>query len=68
MKYDEEFNPADFVFTGLGREYALAFAERGASVVGKQKTLYFKLIILVQMQNRNALFYIQVQSRTHKHI
>uniref|UniRef100_A0AAQ4RN39 Hydroxysteroid (17-beta) dehydrogenase 4 n=1 Tax=Gasterosteus aculeatus aculeatus TaxID=481459 RepID=A0AAQ4RN39_GASAC len=33
MKYDEEFNPADFVFTGLGREYALAFAERGASVV-----------------------------------
>lgn len=24
-----------FLFTGLGREYALAFAERGASVVGK---------------------------------
>lgn len=23
------------LFTGLGREYALAFAERGASVVGK---------------------------------
>lgn len=28
-------------FTGLGREYALAFAERGASVVGKYKDVHF---------------------------
>lgn len=27
----------NFIFTGLGREYALAFAERGASVVGNVK-------------------------------
>ena len=32
----------NFVFTGLGRQYALQFAERGASVVGKAD---FKVIL-----------------------
>lgn len=30
-----------FISTGLGKEYALAFAERGASVVGKYGIFVF---------------------------
>lgn len=46
-------------FTGLGREYALAFAERGASVVGKYKDVHFMPLILridISFMNQISFF------------
>ena len=41
----------NFVFTGLGRQYALQFAERGATVVGKAdfKVIFINTCIALQM-------------------
>lgn len=60
-------------FTGLGREYALAFAERGASVVGKYKDVHFMPPLIPHFKNRyqfheSNIIFQQSCSRSDLHV